>query len=133
MKLEFLNDITHGGAFPDAEPKQLIRLFAFNVHEVIHLRDLIRKNLVETSSVLNLHHLNFIEPINCKLQFCISDFDIGISTTDNLDFKCQLTVKGYNEMIHFLEPFCDRDTSGYQWICEGESPIELLLSNGGGW
>jgi len=36
-------------------------------------------------------------------------------------------------MIYLLEPFCEKEESGYQWLYDVITPIELLFSSNGDW
>lgn len=139
MKIEFLDDLTDGGKYPDADPEQLIRLYSFDLTEAIKFRDRLQTRIIDEQSVLNLSLESFIEAINCNLIFRISEIDIGVSAIENENFYCDLSLVAYKKMMDLLEPFCDPKNneiykwSSYQWLYDLDNPIDLLLSPGGSW
>jgi hypothetical protein len=133
MKIEFLDDISDGGRFPDADPNQLVRLYDFDNLQANMLRQTIQKVILENNKEVDLTTLDFIQAVNCNLTLQISDTDKGITTSDNKYFVCNLTVKKYGEMIFLMEPFCDKETNGYQWLYDLDTPIDFLFSPGGSW
>ncbi|MDN3657474.1 hypothetical protein QWZ08_17610 [Ferruginibacter paludis] len=133
MKIEFLDDISNGGQFPHADPDQLVRLYDFDNLQAQELRHMIQNIIIERKKDLDLTTLEFIQPINCNLTLQISDADKGIATSDNKKFVCNLTIEKYKEMVFLMEPFCDKETNGYQWLYDLDTPIEFLFSPGGSW
>ena len=133
MKIEFLDDISDGGRFPDADPNQLVRLYDFDSLQAAILRQTIQKVIIESNKKIDLTTLDFIQAINCNLTLHISDTDKGITTSDNKNFVCNLTIEKYKEMIYLMEPFCDKETNGYQWLYDLDTPIDFLFSPGGSW
>lgn len=77
--------------------------------------------------------LDFIQSINCNLILQLSETDDGITTFDNKNFVCSLTTEKYKEMLLLMEPFCDKDVYGYQWLYDLDTAIDLLFSPGGSW
>jgi len=133
MKIEFLDDISDGGRFPDADPNQLVRLYDFDNLQADALRQTIQKVIIESNKKIDLTTLDFIETVNCNLTLQISDTDKGITTVDNKNFICNLTIKKYEQMVFLIEPFCDKETNGYQWLYDLNTPIDFLFSPGGSW
>ena len=133
MKIEFLVDISDGGRFPDADPKQLVRLYNFDNMQAKMLRQAIQKEILENNKEIDLTTLDFIQAVNCSLTLKISDTDKGITTLDNKNFVCNLTVKKYEDMIFLMEPFCDKENKGYQWLYDLDTSINFLFSPGGSW
>lgn len=133
MKLEFLDDISNGGQFNGVVTDQLVRLYDFDQIQADNFRKTIQQTLIENSRPLDLNAIDFITAINCKLTLRISDIDLGIKSNDNLTFFCDLTIKGYENMTNLIEPFCKKDTNGYQWLYDIDTPIEFLFSPGGQW
>jgi hypothetical protein len=58
--------------------------------------------------------------------------DKGITTSDDKNFVCDLTIKKYKEVVFLMEPF-DKETDGYQWLYDLDTPIDFLFSPGGTW
>ena len=133
MKMEFLDDISDGGRFPHADPNQLVRLYDFKSSQASMLRQAIQKDIIENNKEIDLMTLDFIQSVNCSLALKISDTDKGIVSSDNKNFICNLTVEKYKEMVFLMEPFCDKETNGYQWLYDLDTPIDFLFSSGGSW
>ena len=135
MKVEFLPDLTDGGKYKQVVSEQLVRLYDFDYKEAIKFGQQLQKRIVDEHLPLDITALAFIEPINCKLIFAISEADEGITTENGFSFICNLTTVAYKHMIYLLEPFCDKNYngSGYQWLYDLDTPIDLLFSPGGTW
>jgi hypothetical protein len=133
MKIEFLDDISDGGRFPHADPNQLVRLYDFDNVQAQLLRQTIQIEIIESKKVIDLATLDFIQAINCSLILQISDTDKGITTTNDNNFVCNLTIEKYKEMVFLIEPFCENETNGYQWLYDLDTPIDFLFSPGGSW
>jgi hypothetical protein len=133
MKIEFLDDISDGGRFPNADPNQLVRLYGFDNLQARLLRHAIQNVIIESKKNIALTTLNFIQAINCNLTLQIGDIDKGITTSDYKNFVCNLTIEKYKEMVFLMEPFCDKETCGYQWLYDLDTPIDFLFSPGGSW
>jgi len=134
MKVEFLDDLTDGGKYPHADPQQLIRLYDFDSIEALRFRNALQSKIVDQQIEFNLMAEPFIERVNCNLTFRISKTDNGISTINNHNFYCDLTLDSYEHMIYLVEPFCEqKDNRGYQWLYDLDNLIDLLLSPGGSW
>jgi len=133
MKIEFLDDISGGGRFPHADPNQLVRLYDFDKLQATLLRDTIQKHILESKKAIDLTTLNFIQSVNCNLTLQISDIDKGITTLVNNNFVCDLTINNYQEMILLIEPFCNIEINGYQWLYDLDTAIDFLFSPGGSW
>jgi len=133
MKLEFLDDISDGGRFQDVVSNRLVRLYDFDAIQAKKLKDNIIEHILKANKALDLSSLDFIEPINCNLTFIISDKDEGLKCHEEMNFVCTLTPSSYQEMTLLIEPFCEREIDGYQWLYDIDSPIDLLFSPGGTW
>jgi hypothetical protein len=133
MKIEFLDDISEGGRFPHADPNQLVRLYNFDNVQAQLLRQTIQTEIIENKKRVDLATLHFTQAINCNLVLQISDTDKGITTIDNNNFVCNLTIEKYKEIVFLIEPFCDKETDGYQWLYDLDTPIDFLFSPGGSW
>ena len=133
MKLEFLDDISNGGEYKVVVTDQLVRLYDFDHIEAENFRKAIQQTLIDNGRQLNLNEIVFIEAINCNLTLRITAVDVGINSKDNSTFFCDLTKNGYINMMNLLEPFCKKDSSGYQWLYDINTPIEFLFSSGGKW
>ena len=108
MKIEFLDDISDGGRFPQVVSDQLIRLYDFDSSHARKLRNTIQNLIFEDNNEIDLSTLDFIEPVNCNLTFQISDTDVGITSSDNTNFVCNLTTDMYKKIILLINPFCEK-------------------------
>jgi hypothetical protein len=137
MKVDYLPDLMDGGKYEQVVSEKLVRLYDFDHREAIKFRQALQETIVDKQSPLDVTLLPFVDAINCKLIFAISDEDKGVETEDGFLLICGLTIKAYKNMIYLLEPFCEvNDRGGYQWLYEPydvESDIDLLLSPGGTW
>ena len=99
MKIEFLDDISDGGRFPDIDPNQLVRLFDFDSSQAKELKQSIQGKIIERNNEIELATLDFVESINCNLTLKIGDTDKSILKLDTNRFVYILTVEKYEEMI----------------------------------
>ena len=126
MKLDYIDNINEYG-------DNVVRLYSFDKAEAIRFRNLIQQTILEKKKQLDLLAVDFIESRNCNLVLRITDEDEGITTTDNANFFCDLTINGYEKMIQLLEGFCTKETKGYQYLYDIDSPTDFLLSPAGTW
>ncbi|MBI3233390.1 MAG: hypothetical protein HYZ42_05010 [Bacteroidetes bacterium] len=132
MKLDYIQDIILDRNATAGEFDKIMRLYDFDHLQAQLFKDLIQASLSKNNFPIQLHQVEFIEPLNCTLTFRIADENLGITSEDLIHFYCDLTKEGYMEMISFVEPFCD-DDSGYQWLYNVNTPIDFLFSPGGSW
>jgi hypothetical protein len=133
MKLEYLDDISEGGRYTNVVSDKLIRLYDFDSGQACRLRHLIKKAILDEKRSIDLSSVEFIHPVNCNLVLQIANANEGITTSDNYNFVCTLTIDNYEEMIANIEPFCDPGSGGYQWLYDIDCPVDLLFSPGGTW
>ncbi len=126
MRLDYIKNTNEYG-------DDMIRLYEFNLLESIKFKQFVQDFLDSGENQINLIKADFIEPRNCTLIFCISEEDEGIVSTDGINFSCNLTRNAYLRMITLLEPFCKRETSGYQFLYDIDSPTDFLFSPAGSW
>jgi len=133
MKLEFLDDITNGGKFPQADPDKLLRLYDFDDYQLMIIRHLIKRSLIDRDGELVISNLDFVHPINCTLTFRVSARDVGIKFTsdDAKNFLGEFSKHTYVNMLEIID--CLND--GYNWLYDPseEDQIDLLLSPDGSW
>jgi len=123
MKLEFLYKINEFD-------EHAVRLSDFNSAQARMFRDALQKNIIEEKSPLEVHTLEFIEAVNCLFTLRISSEDIGIEDVDGKHLYCDLTIGGYKNMLKLLQPFCNKESKGYEWLYDIDTPIGLLFSAG---
>ncbi len=126
MQLDYIDEINEYG-------DNIVRLYDFDSTQADKFRQLIQQNLIVNKGPLDLSTIDFIEARNCKLTLRISDEDEGITSSDNKEFFCDLTIAGYEQMISIIEQFCNKETKGYQFLYDVDSQIDFLFSPAGTW
>ncbi len=126
MELDFIENINDFG-------ESVVRLYNFNKSEAIKFRNLIIKTILKNKKKLDLSIIDYIEPRNCNLILGLSPTDEGIISADNKTFYCILTVEGYLSMVKLLGPFCEKETKGYAYLYDVDTPIDFLFSPAGTW
>ena len=126
MKLDYIENTDEYG-------DDMVRLYDFKREESVKFRQFVQDFLDSGENKINLAEVDFIEARNCTLAFCISEEDEGIVTNDGVIFYCNLTRNGYLKMILLLDPFCKRETKGYQYLYDIDSPTDFLFSPAGSW
>ncbi|NQU52261.1 MAG: hypothetical protein HQ522_06945 [Bacteroidetes bacterium] len=123
MKLDYIADLNEYG-------DDVVRLFDFDRSHSIKFYQLIQEFLDSGKQELNLADIDFIEAHNCNLILRIAEEDEGIITDDKINFFCELTLKGYKQMLLLLVPFCKRETTGFQFLYDIDSLTDFLFAPG---
>ena len=126
MKIDYIDDVNEYG-------DHMVRLYDLNMKEAILFREALYQTVIVDKKNLDLSTIDFIESRNCTLELRISDEDNGIVADDNQHFVCELTYESYQKMIFLLEPFCKKETKGYQFLYDVDSPTDFLFSPAGTW
>ncbi len=126
MELDFIDNVNEYG-------ESVVRLYNFDKEEAIKLRDLMIKTVLLKKQRLDLSKVDFIEPRNCNLILGLFKTDEGIISSDNKTFYCALTLEGYTKMLKLIEPFCQKNTKGHQYLYDIDNPIDFLFSPAGTW
>jgi hypothetical protein len=120
MELDYIENV-------NGLEQNIVRLYNFNKAEAIQFRDLIKDTIVSKRQKLDLSQVDFITPRNCNLIFGLFKSDEGIITQDNKTLFCVLTLKGFENMVQLLEPFCLKESKGYQYLYDVDNPTDLLF------
>jgi hypothetical protein len=121
MKLEYL---------ADASPP-LIRLSEFNQAEVRQLKELVRSLVSGTRQSVSLQTEAWAQSIEgCCLDLRLGNRDRGIRQVSPLNFECILTSDGWSNVEGLLDPFCESEVAGYQWLTH-DGRVPLLISRNG--
>lgn len=126
MKLDYIDDVNEYG-------DNIVRLYEFNKAQSVLFQQAIQLTIITNNTQLDLSTLDFIQARNCNLILRISATDEGITTSDNINFFCDLTIEGYKKMFSLLDPFCKKETKGYQFLYDIDSQTDFLFSPGGTW
>jgi hypothetical protein len=126
MRLDYIDNVNEYG-------DNIVRLYEFDKSQAERFRQAIQETIIANKKDLDLSTIDFIQNRNCNLTLRISVEDIGIITTDKETFFCDLTLQGYAKMVSLLNPFCNRETIGYQFLYDVDSSTDFLFSPGGTW
>lgn len=126
MKLDYIENINEFG-------ENVVRLYNFDKSQVIKFRELIKDTIVNRKQKLDLSQVDFIEKRNCNLILGLFKTDEGMLSRDNKTFYCALTLETYTNMLKLLEPFCEKETKGYQYLYDIDNPTDFLFSPAGTW
>ncbi len=107
--------------------ENIVRLYNFDKEEAIKFRNLLIETVIIKKEKLDISTTDFIYPENCNLIFGLFKTDEGILTKDDYNFFCILTLKGFKKMIDLLEPFCVKESKGYQYLYDIDTPTDLLF------
>lgn len=121
MKLDFKDNLNQYG-------DNILRLFDFKMAEAILLRDVIIKFLEGDNPYLKFDDLEFIESVGCCLTFAIHEEDLGVVTRDKKDFFCAMTKEGFEGILKLLQPYCEKECKGYQYLYDIDSHTDLVLA-----
>ena len=124
MQLDFIDNINEYG-------ENVVRLFNFDKYEAIKFRDLIKDTIVVRKQKLVLSQVDFIKIHNCNLILGLFKTDEGIFSVDHKTFYCALTLEGYHNMLNLIEPFCVKDSKGYQYLYDIDNPTDFLFAPAG--
>jgi len=125
MELDYIENV-------NGLDENIVRLYNFNKAEAILFRDLLKETIIDKRQKLDLSQVDFITPRNCNLIFGLFKSDEGILTKDNQTFFCILTLEGFTNMAKLLEPFCKKETKGFQYLYDIDNPTDLLFSPSAG-
>ena len=120
MELDYIENV-------NGLEQNIVRLYNFNKAEAIQFRDLIQDIIVSKKQKLDLSQVDFITSRNCNLIFGLFKSDEGIITQDNKTLFCVLTLAGFENMVQLLNPFCLRESKGYQYLYDVDNPTDLLF------
>lgn len=126
MELDYVANVNEFG-------ENVVRLYNFDKSQAIIFRGLIEDSIVKGKKRLDLSKVDFIESRNCNLILGLFESDEGIFSIDEKTFFCALTLEGYINMLKLLEPFCKKETKGYQYLYDIDNPTDFLFSPAGTW
>ena len=124
MKLDYIDHINEYG-------EDVVRLYEFDKAQAIQFQQLLTDTILTNKSSLALNEVDFIEARNCYLTLRIADEDLGIQTEDKINFFCDLTLESYSQMAILIEPFCKKETKGYQYLYDLDNFTDFLFSPSG--
>ena len=126
MELDYIENV-------NGLDENVVRLYNFDKAEAIKFKALIKDVIIDKKKRLDVSEVDFITPRNCNLLFGLFNSDEGILTKDNETFFCVLTMESYVNMITLIEPFCQKESRGYQYLYDVDCPTDLLFSPTASW
>lgn len=125
MKIEFL-----AVGSPDCP---LIRLYEFSPAEVGSLRELIKFLSSGSRESISLSEQPWIDSVeDCHLTLRLGDGGQGVRQSGPSTFECVLSVDEWFNVEGLLDPFCESELNGFQWLSRN-GKTSLLLSHDGRW
>lgn len=111
----------------------LIRLYEFDRNEAVAFKSVLEQ-LRDGREQVALHQEPFIEPTgNCRPMLKHSAHDVGILLHGS-ELECDLTSESWDDLVFWVDPFCNSDRGSYQWLpTPGTGKIKLLFSRNGQW
>lgn len=127
MKLEYIAE-----GSPDCP---LIRIYDFDLREAADFKSLLEELRDDPGKVVKIHELPNVESVNnCRFTFKSALRDLGITLTGPLEFECTLTSEAWDDLVLWVEPFCNSSQGAYQWLdTRGRRKFNLLFSRNGQW
>jgi hypothetical protein len=111
----------------------LIRLYAFNQTDATKLKRLVRSLIAGDRREVALNDEMWVEPVrDCRLALKRGNRDQGVCQVGSVSFKCVLSTDGWSDVEGLLEPFCNSNTAGFQWLTH-DGTISVLISQSGQW
>src|ERR1700722_8099049 len=100
----------------------LIRLYQFNVADVINLKQLVRSLIAGGRQRVVLHDEMWGETVGeSRLALKRGTRDQGVCQVGSLSFECVLSTDGWSNVEGLLEPFCSPHAAGFQWLTRNGS------------
>ena len=87
---------------------------------------------MSSGSANNVAEPGFDQVNGCRLYLRAGQSDKGLRAVAPGVFECVLTEYAWDTMAGLVEPLCETDAQGYQWLNESAG-IRLLLSHDGKW
>lgn len=126
MKLEYVTDGPNDSG--------LIRLYDYVSSEVQELRKLTGELASGSRQRISLNEEIWVVAVGgCKLILRRGERNSGVRQLGSaLDFECELSADGWNNVEGLLEPFCTSSSTGFQWLTN-QGKISFLISLSGKW
>lgn len=129
MKVEFLE---HGSA-----DCPLLRIYGDEPDVCQHLRRAFENLALGSVEEVSITDLQGVEPLDgCCLVAKAGSRDRGIVRTGESRFLWVLTPATWDNVAFLIEPFCGKQTGGYQWLDQvpaSEARVLVSTSPSGCW
>lgn len=129
MKIEYLTitDSTHS-------KDSILRICEFDSSEACRFRDILSMLADGSTAIIDLNSIPFVTAAaDCHLFLKIGSSNEGVIVSSGNVFECILTMDGWKDAEGLVEPFCEGNLTGYQWLYNLNTDIKLLFSPSGAW
>jgi hypothetical protein len=111
----------------------LIRLYGFNQAEARSLKNLVRSLATGERDSAQLRDETWIESVGgCRLSLRRGMRNQAVREIEPFNFEYVLTSSGWSNVEGLLDPFCNSQAAGFQWLTN-EGRVSLLISQDGHW
>jgi hypothetical protein len=125
MKLEFVRE-----GSPDCP---LLRFYDFDSAEARQLQHAVLRLVRKSDEMIALHEQPGIRTVaGCELTLLRADNVQGVRETAPGEFEWLYSIDGWLEVAGLIQPFCQGDAGGFQWL-NRIGKIAVLLSRDGSW
>lgn len=125
MKLEFVRE-----GSPDCP---LLRLYDFDPAEARQLQHAVLRLVRQSDEMIPLHQQPGIQPVaGCELTLLRANDVQGVREIAPGKFEWLYSIDGWLEIAGLIQPFCQADAVGFQWLSR-IGKIAVLLSRDGSW
>ena len=129
MKIEYLTNTN-----PTHPKDSILRIFDFDSAQACQFRDILATLASGSASELDISDLPFVTSVaGCHLILKVGTRDKGLVHVSPTIFECILTRLTWDNAEGLVEPFCEGNLSGYQWLYDLDTDIQLLFSPRGDW
>jgi hypothetical protein len=129
MRIEYLTNTN-----PTHPKESILRIFDFDSIQACQFKDLLSKLASGSASEIDISDLPFVTPVDgCHLVLKVGRRDRGLVRVSSTIFECILTRLTWDNAEGLVEPFCEANLSGYQWLYDMDTDIQLLFSPRGDW
>lgn len=120
MKLDYIEEVNDFG-------DSIVRIYNGSKTQSSKFKAAIEKIILKERKSLLLNSLDFIEESDICLTFHIAMDDEGITTEDDENFHCHLTLTAYRKMVELIIPFTKKETKAFQRLYEADNNIDLMF------
>jgi hypothetical protein len=120
MKLDYIEEVNDFG-------DSIVRIYNGSKAQSSKFKAAIEKIILKNRQSLLLNSLDFIEEGEITLTFHIAMEDEGITTDDEENFNCHLTLTAYRKMVEMIIPFTKKDTKAFQRLYDADNNIDLMF------
>lgn len=112
----------------------ILRLCDFDASEACQFRDILAGLANGSVSRVELKSFSFVHvSADCDLILTVGQKNKGVVILSDNVFECVLTKEKWKDAECLVQPFCEGNMTGYQWLYDLNTDVELLFSPSGRW